>query len=286
MKNTLPVPEIKDGIAKLSGTITNFHLVGREDNPTLILRVPHPVTAEAYVARTTVDEDGAFSVEVPMQCNYAVGYFRPEKMYNGFYVCLTAGKEAKMDIMCEKTGLFRITNQTDSLGLTAIDLINMEMVSDELMNYRPPKKTTASTKMPDEFAQRRKIILNYQLKILAESDSLLGAPSLSEIAKDFVVNNTKVLTLDWYYFDYRRSVRDENFNPPIPDKQYYTFLKDFDLNNPQYLYRGYFNVLQRILSDETLNIPLIGDRPVEQWMKEVRKILSKLVGFNKGLFYD
>ena len=290
-ENTLPDPEIKDGITKLSGKITNFHLIGRGDNPMLILRVAHPVTAEVYIATTAVNEDGAFIFEVPMQCNYAIGYFRPEMTSKGFYVCLTSGKETKMDIIYERTGQFKITNQTDSLGLTSTDLINIEMACDKSTNYRPPG-ITGYAKTPDEFVQRAKIILNYQLKMIAENDAL------SEIAKNFVVNNIKILMLDWHLFLYRESMQVsylnagnkdvENFNPPDPDKKYYAFLKDFNLNNPQYLYPAYYysEVLQRIFSDETLNIPPVGDTPVDQWMKEVKKILSKLVGFNKGLFYD
>ena len=290
-ENTLPNPEIKDEIAKLSGKITNFHRIGGDrKNPTLILRVLHPVTEDVYIATTAASEDGAFSFEVPMQCNYAIGYFRPERTYEGFYVCLTAGKETKLDMTYERQGLFRITNQTDSLGLTVTDLINIEMACDKFINYRPPE-ITGHAKAPDEFVKRARIILNYRLKKIAENDVL------SEIAKNFVADYMKIFTLDGRLFLYSKMMQIdylnagnkdvENFHFPEPNKKYYAFLKDFDLNNPQYLYQGnYTGVLQMILSNETLNIPPIGDTPVDQWMKNVRKILSKLVGFNKGLFYD
>ena len=292
-ENTLPDLEITDGIAKLSGKITNFDWIGgNKDNRTLILIVPHPVTAEVYTATTSADEDGAFSFEIPMQCNYAVVYFRPERTQDGFFVCLTSGKETKLDIICEAPSLFKITNQTDSLGLTATDLINIEKVQDELWRSFPPEISGSYAKTPDEYVHRVKTIQNYQLKKLAENDVL------SETAKNNLVYNTKICMLNWRYFEYRTRMRlgylnagnedVENFNPPEPDKKYYAFLKDYDLNNPQYLYEAfyYYEVLEKILSDEILNIPPIEDMPVNQWMKDVRKILSELVGFNKGLFYD
>jgi len=289
-ENTLPDPEIKDGIAKLSGKITDFRRMIEGDNPTLILRVLHPVTDEVYIATTTVNEDGAFTFEVPMQCNYAIGYLRSERTPTGFHVCLTSGKETKLDIICRGPGVFKITNQTDSLGLTATDLTNIEMVCDRLTNLRF-SGITGYAKTPDEFVKRARIRLNYQLKKIVENDVLFG------VAKNWVANYMKLFTLDVRLFNYSAMMRIdylnagnkdvENFNPPEPDKKYYIFLKDFDLNNPQYLYQwNYTEVLQKILSNETLNIPPIGDTPVDQWMKEVRNILSKLVGFNKGLFYD
>ena len=290
-KHTLPDPEIKDGIAKLSGKITNFDQIGgNRDNRMLILRVPHLVTAEVYVATTAVNEDGAFTFEVPMQCNFAITYLRPEKTYDGFYVCLTSGKETKLDIIYDRQDKFKITNQTDSLGLTATDLINLEMAYDKISNARPPGMT-GYAKTPNEFLKRTRNIVDYQLEKIAKIDAL------SEISKNWVANCIKLFMLDWIYFDYRKSMQVgyknagnedvENYHPPEPDKNFYAFLKDYDLNNPQYLYHSqYYVVLQKVLLNETLNIPPIGDTPIAQWMKEVKKILSKLVGFNKGLFYD
>jgi len=292
-ENTLPNPEIKVGIAKVSGKITNFSPSGKEDHPKLILIVLQPVNATVipfYQTTNTVNEDGIFSFEVPMQCSYAVGYIYSEKNYDkGFNVCLTSGKETKMEIIDEKIDRFKITNQTDSLGLTSTDLINMNMVIRMLIHYRTPGITGCKTS--NEFVQRAKIRLNNKLKKIAENEAL------SETAKNYLANSVKMFTLNWELFCYRELMQIaylndgnedlENFNLQEPDKKYYAFLKDFNLNNPQYLYdENYPRLLQRILSNAMLNIPVIGDTPIDQWMKEVKKILSKLVGFKKGLFYD
>jgi thiol-disulfide isomerase/thioredoxin len=41
-----------------------------------------------------------------------------------------------------------------------------------------------------------------------------------------------------------------------------------------------------ILANETFNIPSISDTPTEEWLVGVKAILSNLVGFDSGQFYD
>ena len=291
--DTLPNPAIKDGRAKLSGKITNFHPYG-ENARMLTLSVPHPVTAETYKITTEVSEDGSFAFEVLMQCNYTIAYIIPRfDSYDMFGACLISGKETKMDIVYgETTGAIKSINQSDSIGLTSTDLININKLLNKLISYSSPGLLTSYAKTPNEYVQRVRISLNNRLKRIAENKIL------PENAKNFLTNEMKLLNLNFNLFRYREGMRNgylnagnkdvENFNPPEPDKKYYAFLKDFDLNNPQYLYNGYYycEVLQTILSNDTLNIPPIRDISVDQWMKEVKSILSKLVGFDKGLFYD
>jgi len=287
----VPNPEIKDGIAKLSGKIINFHPNQGKDNRMLTLTVPHLITAEPYGVTTEVSGDGTFTFEVAMQCDYAIGFIRPKFQYNEFRVCLTSGKETKMEIIYEEgTGYIKSIHQTDSFGLTSDDLINLISVATQLIMYQS-REITGYAKTPDEFVQRIRTKLNERLRVIEENNTI------SENAKIIITNYLKLLMLDSWFFDYRENMRlgylqagnkdIENFNPQEPDKKYYAFLKDFELNNPQYLYTGnYFSVLKKILSDETLRILPIGEMPIDQWMKDVKKILLELVGFDKGLFYD
>ncbi len=77
------------------------------------------------------------------------------------------------------------------------------------------------------------------------------------------------------------------FVPKEPSKTYYTFLKDFKLNNPQYLYNTYYPyILGQILSNDTLGIPPIDDMPIESWQKEVKHNIANLIGSENGSFYD
>jgi len=291
---TLPNPEIKEEIAKVSGKITNFHPYGNKDCRMLTLRVMHPVTAEVCAITNGVNEDGVFAFEVPMQCDYAIGHIRPEFIsYDEFEVCLTSGKETKMEIIYgETTGSIQRISLTDSLGLTSTDLMNISKLRDKLISYSSPELVGTYAKTSDEFVQRAKIGLNDRLKKIDENKTL------SENAKNYLANEMKLLNLylkllrcrENMHYDYINAGNKdvEKFNPPEPDKKYYKFLKDYDLNNPQYLYQGYYysEVSQMILSNDALNIHPVGDTPVDQWMKDVKTKIAELVGFDKGLFYD
>jgi thiol-disulfide isomerase/thioredoxin len=45
-------------------------------------------------------------------------------------------------------------------------------------------------------------------------------------------------------------------------------------------------VLQSIISNPTLNIPIIKDTPIQEWMKGVKATMTDLIGTDTGLFYD
>jgi thiol-disulfide isomerase/thioredoxin len=88
-------------------------------------------------------------------------------------------------------------------------------------------------------------------------------------------------------FVFKNKAEPDNFTPQEPKSSYYTLLKSFNLNDPQYLYNETFaTVLQRILSNETLNIPRIKDTPVKEWLTVVKTNIANLIGSDSGLFYD
>src|SRR5674476_1565053 len=69
----LPVPKIQAGIARVTGSITNFKLKKGDDLPELTLAVPSPVTAETGIFKKKLSEDGSFDFEVPVECSINVG---------------------------------------------------------------------------------------------------------------------------------------------------------------------------------------------------------------------
>jgi len=71
------------------------------------------------------------------------------------------------------------------------------------------------------------------------------------------------------------------------DRSYFRFLKDFDLNDPQYLHTFTFPELQHnILQNEVLGLPRIGDSDIPSWLKNVKGLLAEQVGFKDGQYYD
>jgi thiol-disulfide isomerase/thioredoxin len=79
-----------------------------------------------------------------------------------------------------------------------------------------------------------------------------------------------------------------NEHPQEPGRDYYSFLKSFNLNDPQYLYvlDRYPVMMNRILSAPGLNISPISDTPIDIWLKEVKTNIADLLGFDSGQFYD
>jgi thiol-disulfide isomerase/thioredoxin len=120
---------------------------------------------------------------------------------------------------------------------------------------------------------------------------------LSPIMKKYLADEFRLLFIDSTLFHYNENMEynfkrfanpEEMWVPPLnPDKLYFSFLKGLNLESPEYLYCSqYTRFLRNILTNETLNIPPIGDTPIDEWLKEVKSILSGMVGFDKGLFYD
>ena len=79
----------------------------------------------------------------------------------------------------------------------------------------------------------------------------------------------------------------KEFHPLVPNKSYYSFLKYFNLNDPLYLSSAFYPmVLKQILNNETVAIPDIGDKPIDEWLKQVKQIMNDLIGTDKGIVYD
>ena len=265
---SLPKPEIKAGIANVSGIIKGILWSELEEKQPLELLYPKPVTNEIGHYRTTINEDGSFLFdEVPVQYN-TIGYMRTY-IYEGF-VELIPGEDTKLEIVWrdDETGNLKI-NFDSRLGLTSNDLLCWASVVGEMAGQFSPK-TLAHTGKPGQFAKSAINAMEKKLKI-AKNDTVI-----SEKAKNLASNEFKLTALKELLLDYETS-----------DKSYYSFLSYFNLNNPQYLYNGtYPRVLQSILSNETLNIPPINDTPIDIWMQEVKNTMAGFIGSDEGLFYD
>jgi len=292
-KDRLPNPVIKAGIAKVDGKLSNFHRKKGEENPTLILAIQNPVTAEESTFKTQLGEDGSFHFEVPVECNVNIGLIGSEIFQdNAVGVALIPGKETKMEILYDETGDLK-ADMVSSLGLASGDLPNFYKMFIKFIEDRYSEPFYTMT--PEDFSHLAiKKLMVERLK-RSINDSILSGK-----AKNYITDECKLKYLNGSlltYHDYiARNYRNtkpkgepDNFTPQEPKRSYYAFLKDFNLGNPQYLYNGmgtYTEVLQTILSNEKLNIPAIKDTPIQDWLKEVKKNIADLIGSDKGLFYD
>ncbi len=290
-ESRLPDPQIKSGIARLFGKVINYQL--QTETPVVKLGIPHPITAETVQFETELKEDGTFYFEVPVECNVNIGYLDLSNHNSGFYVCLSSEMETKLEFIYDESGVIKISDITGSIGLTCDDLNHMGTVVKEMYMHKNPDSMRIYIENPDKFAQMAMKGLKLKLEI-AQNNSHLSIGAKNYVSSDFKLAMLIRRLLDYkgmVYMDYKNFMpeeeRDNFIAPPEPDKSYYTFLQLFNLNDPQYLYSAaYSDVLQVILSNDTLNIPAINEAPIDKWMMEVKESISELVGFETGQFYD
>lgn len=288
----LPEPYIQAGTAKLSGKVSGFQLNELDEAPTLMLYTSNPVTAKTLVTKATLSEDGLFSFEVPIECSTSVSSLSSNFYENTLFMCLTDGKETSFELINDGEGNAKITMEGD-LFLSNNDLDNLSPAFVKMLLHQTPNVLPRYSMSMEEF-------IPYEMKNLERKLAITYTDSLlSKKGKQYLTNEFKLFFLHFRLFDYKFMMKldylDFNkddtllngYTPKNPSRSYYGVLKRFDLNNPLYLYNeSYATLLQTILSNDTLNIPLINDSPIEEWLKEVKPIMADLVGFKSGLFYD
>ena len=287
----LPDPKIQAGIAKVTGKVINFKPKTGEAFPTLILYVSNPVTAEMSQFKMKLSEDGSFHFEVPVECTTTIGIIGSDIFNsNGFCVGLIPGEVTKLEIFFNDTGKIN-ANMVSSLELTSSDLPSYYKMFINFIEDRVMEKSYTMT--PEDFSHYAIEKLMVQRLKRSINDSIV-----SEKAKNYITKECKLTYLkgclltyrDYISLNYRNFKPKEapdNFTPQEPNRSYYAFLKDFKLSDPQNLYNySYFEVLQTLLSNKTLNIPAIKDMPVNEWLKEVKITMADLIGPDTGLFYD
>ena len=290
----LPEPKIHAGTASVSGKVINFHPEKGKESPVLTMYIPNPITAEPGKFETHLSEDGSFHFEVPTESNTTLGCIVSGIYTGGVCVFLASDEDTKLEIIFDERGNIK-ANMSGRSELTSDDIISSVNVLTKMERYRLSEPKPMYSMELEDYIPYAITSLESKLQ-LAVNDS-----ALSKSAKNYIVNEFKLIYLYSGLFDYKmnmlldyrnnRSLKPnegpDNFTPRVPNISYYAFLKYFNLNDPQYLYNGsLMMVLQSILSNETLNIPAIKDSPVNDWLKEVKTTIAGLIGSDTGLFYD
>ncbi|GHT23028.1 hypothetical protein AGMMS4957_14000 [Bacteroidia bacterium] len=235
-----------------------------------------------------LQKDGTFVLDIPVA--YASLYFMDSEFYNGF-IYLAPNEETKLDVFIDEKGEKHV-NMVNNGGFTTEEMINSNFIKTWIGIFEGLPHFGRGVVQPEEFSEATIASIEILLERVKTS------PELSDTAKHHLAYNSRIIFLEdllnyevWMRLIYRLANEDadeNDFTPPTPEKSYYAFLRYFDLNNPNYLYCGedYFRVLQAILSNKVLNIPPIGDTPIEDWLKEVKAIIADYIGADTGLFYD
>lgn len=286
--NSIGTPAIKAGTAKITGRIINPDGANK-DSILITIGIIHPISGEYVKQEVLADRSGKFAINVEVETDITLIGLYTSLRRAPLYVKLTSDSITNIDITYNSN--FDIKNlDVRPAGMPQTDMINSLAIMDEMLRYHEAPKRLYD-KSPDVFLNHAKTVVSKRLKTL-NNDPLLSKEIKGILSKDF-----RLFTYRGFVFDYEKSmmmnyrnVAQDEFNEPAIqkiDKSYYRFLIDFKLNDPQYLLcYSFLEGQKKILQNEILNLPEIGETDIPSWLTKVKVILADLVGFNDGQYYD
>ena len=280
------------GIATFSGKFAGNFPVGQIF--TVKLEVPNLVfdnIQQFFEYETTLELDGSFALSIPLYSSvYATFSVNEEDCGT---VLLSPDKKTKIELSlnAENKMQFKMI-EGEKMTLEDIEKTNEPFIEfiNKLFDIENSFSGLRYDMSPEEY---KDYLLNYaenQLVIIVDKNE-----NLSENLKQFVRSELKWWSFIGTLFDYEGQMQylyeneesDGLFTPKKPDKSYYSFLRNFDWNNPPKSFApAYSATYKYILSTDVLNIPTIENMSLTDWLKEAKTILSDLVGFDNGIFYD
>lgn len=281
-------PKIKAGTTRVTGRIINPG-GARQDSILLTIGVLHPISGEYVKYEALTDRSGKFSIEVDVETDITLIGLYTSLRRKSIFVKVTSGGINNIDITYNSN--FDIEKlDVKPAGLSQTDMTKSLGRIDEMMEYHG-KPTALYDKSTDVFLAYVKTALAKRMEIL-NNDPLLSKEIKGILSKDFRLFQYSGFVFDYEKYmvmNYRNVSRDTVNKPDIQkiDRSYFRFLRDFKFNDPQYLICFSFLESQRkILQNEILGLPKIGETDIPTWLAKVKVILADLVGFRDGQYYD
>nr|WP_294877112.1 TlpA disulfide reductase family protein [uncultured Pedobacter sp.] len=284
-------PTIVAGTSKITGRITSPNDTSK-DGIYVHIFISHPISGEQVQYKALVDQSGKFSIDVDVETDISlIGIYTSLKPYKSLLVKLTSGGVTNIDIAYNSDFDFQNIDVTPA-GMTKNDMTQSLGAIREMIEYMPNRAPRSLyDKSSEDFLNHAKTSVSERLEIL-NKDALISKELKGVLSKDF-----RLFIYRGNVFGYEGSMRhnyqnvtqDEINEPAIQkiDRSYYRFLKDFNLNDPQYLICSEFLKFQKeILQNEIIGLPKIGESDIPSWLAKVKTILSDLVGFEDGQYYD
>ncbi|QEH41928.1 TlpA disulfide reductase family protein [Chitinophaga sp. XS-30] len=287
------LPVLQAGTVSISGEVAIPETM-KKDSVWLLLVIPQPFTGENKQYKTLLDPDGRFALKVNTETDIsrcAVG--TDINMENLITVLLANGRDSKITFSYSDDGIIDKVKTSDDAGFTEEDLILSLNKFNEMIGYRSDKPIERLYDKPFS------VFLDHTNSILQERRAILNKPPLlSEKMNEIIFKDYLLAMYYGYIFNYHDKMvlnysntnnrkRPDSSEIKKPGREYYSFLKDLDLNNQLHLYGfSYPDFTQELLENNILNIPRIQDTPIREWTEEVKDILEDLIGSDQGLFYD
>jgi hypothetical protein len=284
-------PKIHAGKAKITGKIISPN-DRYKDNGVVEIFVPHPISGEGSRYKAVIDQSGKFAIDVDVETDVSIiSLYTSLKPYNTLVFKVRSGDVTELEITYSMN--LEIIDVQTKPKMNRYEIMQSRPIIDKMLGIyssEPDPQLPLNDTSPEGFLKHIKTTIDDKLKTV-DQDSLL-----SEEWKEYMIRDFRI----WYYaigtFNYEKSIKMAYSNkgdsitvPKITkiDKSYFKYFKDLDLNNPKYLVCGTFSDFQKsVLTNEILAIPKIADSDIPTWLASVKAILSDLVGFKDGQYYD
>ncbi|TKC06946.1 TlpA family protein disulfide reductase [Pedobacter frigoris] len=286
----LSKPAIVAGTAKITGRIIKTNTTNKDSTVVTVI-VLQPISGENAQYNVLVDQSGKFSIDVEVETDVSlVGLYTDLNVRKLLFVTLKSGSVTNLDIAYNSDNAIENIDITPAINQN--DVTRGFEVADKMNQYKSNSPSQSLyDKSPDYFLNNVKTSISKRLAIV-QNDTLL-----SEELKEVLTNDLRL----WMYkinafsyeqlmmLNYRNITRDTSKKPEIQkiDRPYYRFLKDLRLNDIQYLNCFTFQGFQKeVLRNEIIGLPEVGESDIPSWLKNAKAILSDLVGFDDGQYYD
>lgn len=277
LESGIPTPSIHYGIAHLEIRLSNKCAI-RSKNYTGELSVSDPFYGERDIAFTR-KAGGYYKFDIPV----LFGTFAHYEIGNIQGWCNLSPKDTTI-ISIGASGTAKQKKILNIDEKAFLENIFAFMKLNDLDGKIPYYKS--ETNIQQNLLSHYLALNDYALR---QIDSLALLSGEKKLSKVFI--QSSILSTLFHYAEPYKEISIERINEMKADSKFFHFLKQFNLNNPMYLYAGggglYSDFLNFLVSDNlVLGISPIGDEPIFKWIQDVKQKLSDNVGFDDGIFYD
>lgn len=281
----LPPIKFEKGNAAVSGTVKSDKA---KEQLTLRVVVKSPFKEQPDFYSTTINKDGSFFLNIPMETNNALGSIAITGDSSPYVLGVVGLSQAKMTHLNVTVQYSKVTSQvSDILGITSKE---RQDFGQALMSF-----DTASPELTGLDSRYYQLSLTDYVKL--QMDSILPKRvhytlepySFSPGLKDFLTNSLMIHYVSGRMFFYRQDAQ-KHYRKTVqePPLSYYSFLQRLTLNPEQSLYDVYFypQFMSRLLKVPAFGIAQIADTPVKTWVDSVKNKIGKAIGSQTQSFYD
>ncbi len=299
-KDSSPLPPVtmKEGIAILSGQILGSNLPEELLKP-FEVNVRNPITIENQVYQVKPDKTGKFKVDIPVLCPV---FGRCSNFFN--MVVLTPGEESKVFIDLSKQSRQQSRYQKDKSDQSpSVYMTNSLNLSTKDLSYimNIPRMQNRSKMMVGVNNMNSDTYKKYIIHSMDSLIQIINADNeISEKGKEIAIYEIKVYTLlalcSYTQNSKMAYIQANNLSyeamdsiplkPEEPGIDYYSFLKDFKLNEPNWLYSPTYSPIIGLISElKVFDMPK-DNLTLTEWKNALTDRFKNVLGSDSGPFFD